>query len=112
MNSGIRVESWVSSLKEIPLSFVGVALFLWGLLSEGHPKARFLASKDGGGFGRSWESGQTRLCFLQDAQNLIFSITLIPSSPYPGSPLIRKRQTKCMDEVFAAQAAGVRSGMR
>jgi hypothetical protein len=26
--------------------------------------------------------------------------------------LMRKRQTKCMDEVFAAQAAGVRSAMR
>ena len=26
-------------------------------------------------------------------------------------PLKRKRQTKCMDEVFAAQAAGVRSAM-
>jgi hypothetical protein len=26
--------------------------------------------------------------------------------------LLRKRQTKCMDDVFAAQAAGVRSAMR
>jgi hypothetical protein len=30
----------------------------------------------------------------------------------PGKPFVRKRQTKCMDEVFATQAAGVRSAMR
>ena len=36
----------------------------------------------------------------------------VNQSTWVKGPVVRKRQTKRMDDVFAAQAAGVRSAMR
>jgi hypothetical protein len=64
--------------------------------AEGNARARIEQGKNG----------------LKDHSPDVFKIDIDTLRAGFCEQVLRKRQTKCMDDVFAAQAAGVRSAMR